>query len=126
MEENMLLATGAANTRGLYAAAGYFETLATADSLDFERRYVRRFGADAPPLNSPGESCYEGLTLLARLAERAGSLELPELCGAAGKLAYDGPRGAVRMRDNHLQQRIYLACAIGLEFDVLVELASGS
>jgi urea transport system substrate-binding protein len=93
--------------------------------MDFESRYVRRFGADAPTLNSPGESCYEGLTLLTRIAQRAGTLELPEMCGVADDVAYDGPRGSVRLRGNHLQQRIYLARAVGLEFDVLVELSSG-
>jgi urea transport system substrate-binding protein len=92
--------------------------------MDFESRYVRRFGPDAPTLNSAG-SCYEGLTLLTRIAQRAGTLELPEMCGVADDVAYDGPRGSVRLRGNYLQQRIYLARAVGLEFDVLVELSSG-
>jgi ABC-type branched-subunit amino acid transport system substrate-binding protein len=122
MEENMLLATGADSTAGLYASAGFFETLVTADSLDFGRRYVRRFGPDAPTLNSLGESCYEGLTLLARLAERAKSLDLRAISGQANSVAYESPRGDVRMQDNHLQQRIYLARADGLEFSVLAEL----
>jgi ABC-type branched-subunit amino acid transport system substrate-binding protein len=122
MEENMLLATGARNSRDLYASAGFFESLVTADSLDFGRRYVRRFGPTAPPLNSPGESCYEGLTLLNRLAEGAKSLDLSAICGAANSVAYESPRGDVRMRGNHLQQRIYLARADGLEFSVIAEL----
>jgi urea transport system substrate-binding protein len=124
MDENMLLATGSANTHELYSAAGFFETMATADSLDFERRYVERFGLTAPALTSQGESCYEGLTLLAQLAERAGSAELPRLCQAADSLAYEGPRGVVRMTANHLMQRIYLARASGLEFDVLCDLSA--
>ena len=37
-------------------------------------------------------------------------------------IAYEGPRGLVRMRDNHLAQSIYLAQAEGLQFDVLAEL----
>ncbi|MQA14313.1 MAG: ABC transporter substrate-binding protein [Pseudonocardiaceae bacterium] len=126
MDENILLGTGAISTRDLYAAAGYFETLATADSLDFGLRYSRRFGANAPMLNSLGESCYEGVTLLSRLAEQAGRLELPRMCGAADSLAYDGPRGSVRMQSNHLIQRIYLARADGLEFDVLAALTAGA
>ena len=123
MEENMLLATGAGSTHGLYSSAGFFESLVTADSLDFGRRYNRRFGVTAPTLNSLGESCYEGLTLLARLAEGAASLELPRMCDSANTVAYEGPRGVVRMRDNHLQQRVYLARADELEFSVLAELA---
>lgn len=123
MEENMLLGTGAAATHGLYAAAGFFESLATASGLEFSRRYTERFGLDAPVLNSLGESCYEGLTLLARLADRAGALAPDRLAAAADSLAYDSPRGTVRMAGNHLLQRVYLARAEGLEFDVLAELA---
>jgi urea transport system substrate-binding protein len=122
MEENMLLATGADNTGSLFAAAGFFETLATPAGLDFTRRYSERFGAQAPVVNSLGESCYEGLTLLSRLAGRARSLGLADLCGAADDLAYDSPRGSVRMEHNHLLQTVYLAQADGLEFHVLAEL----
>jgi urea transport system substrate-binding protein len=125
MDENMLLATGAANAQDLYSAAGFFEMLASTDSLDFQRRYVSRFGVNAPILTSLGESCYEGLTLLARLAEGARSTELPKICEVAGSVAYDGPRGSVRLQGNHLQQRVYLARAAGLEFDVLGEISGG-
>lgn len=123
MEENMLMATGADNTQELYAASGFFETLPTSSGLEFSRRYTERFGALAPALNSMGESCFEGLTLLAQLAESAGSLELNRMCGAADKLAYDSPRGTVRMSGNHLLQNVYLARASGLEFDVIAQLA---
>jgi urea transport system substrate-binding protein len=123
MEENMLLASGPENTRELYAAAGFFETLATSAGLDFSRRYSERFGAQAPVLNSLGESCFEGLTLLTKLAGRAGSMGLAELCGAADALVYESPRGLVRMAGNHLLQSVYLARADGMQFDVLAELA---
>jgi ABC-type branched-subunit amino acid transport system substrate-binding protein len=122
MEENMLLASGAENTRELYASAGFFETLATSAGLDFSRRYAERFGTRAPVLNSLGESCYEGLTLLTKLAGRAGSMGLAELCGAADALVYESPRGLVRMAGNHLLQSVYLARADGVQFDVIAEL----
>lgn len=54
MDETMLLGSGAESTRRLAAAAGYFETLPTAESLALDGRYVRRFTADAPALNSLG------------------------------------------------------------------------
>lgn len=119
IDENMLLATGAGNTRNLWAAAGYFEGLPTAASLDFNGRFTRRFGAHAPVLNSIGESCFEGLSLLADLVRRAGSLEVPALDAVAPSASYEGPRGRVRMRGRHLQQDVYLAQAAGLEFDVV-------
>ncbi|WP_219418560.1 substrate-binding domain-containing protein [Pseudonocardia nigra] len=122
MEENMLLATGAENTRGLWAAAGYFECLPTAASLDFNARFVRRFGLEAPALNSIGQSCYQGMSLLADLARRAGCLDVPALDAVAPSVSFEGARGRVRMRGRHLQQDIYLARADGLEFDVVCTL----
>lgn len=37
-------------------------------------------------------------------------------------LSYVGPRGEVRMRNRHLDQRIYLAEADYLQFDVVAQL----
>lgn len=122
MDENMLLATGAANTHNLYAAAGYFETLGTAYGLDFERRYLDLMGSCAPALTSPGESCFEGITLFAQLAAAARSTAVPRISVVADTVEYESPRGAVRMRNRHLVQRIYLARADGLQFDVMAEM----
>lgn len=123
MDENMLLASGAGNTRGICAAAAYFETLATPESLDFGLRYTRRFGPDAPTLNSPGESCYEGIRVLGALARQANSLEPGAMCAVPdGSFSYAGPRGEVQMRDRHVDQRVYLAEANELEFDVIAQL----
>jgi urea transport system substrate-binding protein len=119
MDENMLLASGADDTRGLFAAAGYFESLATRDSLDFGGRYHRRFGPNAPVLNSLGESCYEGVRLLTELLHRAGSPDLSRMQRMSDGLGYDGPRGPVELRDRHLAQRVFLAAADGLHFDVI-------
>ncbi|MFI0351248.1 substrate-binding domain-containing protein [Actinomadura sp. 9N407] len=122
MDENMLLATGAEGTRGLFAAAGYFETLPTEDGLDFGARYHRRFGPQAPTLNSMGESCYEGLRLLTELLSRSGGLDVRRMNAVSEGLGYDGPRGPVEVRDRHLRQKVFLAAADGLQFDVLHQL----
>ncbi len=122
MTEDMLLASGAAATRGLYSAAGYFESLVTASSMDFGARFVRRFGPDAPVLNSLGESCYEALQLLTELVTRAGSTDVRRVCAVADDVEFEGARGSLRMRGNHLRQPVYLARADGLEFEVLTTL----
>lgn len=122
MEENMLLATGAEATRGLYAAAGFFETLATASALEFSARYAARFGVRAPVPGALAESCFEAITLLGRLAGRAGSTDPAALLGVAEHTGFDGPRGAVSLRGAHLRQDVYLARADGLSFDVLARL----
>jgi urea transport system substrate-binding protein len=122
MDENILLATGAEATEGLWAAAGYFETLATAESLDFSGRYAARFGVEAPVVGSLGESCFEGVRLLAALAEQARSLDVGAMCAMGGTVSYEGPRGVLRLHGNHLRQRLYLARADAFDFDIVAQL----
>lgn len=119
MEENMLLGAGARATRNLYSAAGFFESLVSVSSMDFIGRYSARFGPTAPMLNSLGESCYEGISLLAALILRAGSRAVPDLMRVAEETGYEGPRGPVHLHRRHLVQDVYLARSAGLEFDVL-------
>ncbi len=122
MEENMLLASGAAATANLYVCAGYFRSLVTADSLAFVGNYVDRFGPDAPALNNQAESCYEGITLLARLIDVAQCTHVSCLQRVSEGVGYDGPRGPVVLTDRHLRQPVHLARADGLDFDVLTAL----
>lgn len=122
IDENVLLASGADNTQGLMTSAGYFEDLATASCLDFAATYFRRFGPEAPVLNSLGESCYEGVRLLTALMRRAGSVDVGSMTAVSEGLAYDSPRGTVQVRNRHLQQRVFLAAADGLFWDVIQQL----
>jgi urea transport system substrate-binding protein len=122
IDENTLAGSGADGTHGVCAAAGYFETLVTPESLHFGWRYTQRFGPDAPTLNSVGESCYEGVLLLKALAERAGSLDVHRMIATAEALSYAGPRGEVHIHDCHVEQRVYLAEADDLHFDVVAQL----
>lgn len=122
MEENILLGSGSETTQGLFAAAAYFETLATPESLGFGWRYTQRFGSESPTLNSLGESCFEGILLLGALAKAAGGLDVEAMCRMADSVSYPGPRGELQMRNRHVDQRVYLAEANGLRFDVIAEL----
>jgi len=122
MDENMLLASGASATSGLYSTAGFFANLVTPENMDFHGQYARRYGVTAPPVGSLGESCYEGVLLLAALIERARTLDVRAIGANAEAVSYEGPRGLLRIRHRHVSQRIYLAEARGLEFDVLAEL----
>ncbi|MEU6024312.1 substrate-binding domain-containing protein [Micromonospora sp. NPDC047134] len=122
MDENMLLASGAANTARLFSTAGFFAGLVTPENLDFHGAFARRFGLEAPPLGSLGESCYEGVMLLAALIAKAGTLDVRAVEASAEVVSYDGPRGELRLRRRHVRQRIYLAEADGLDFTVVAEL----
>ena len=118
VEENMLMASGVQSNDQLFAAAGYFDALHTTASMEFARRYYGGLGPAAPALNSIGESCYEALTLLITLATRAGSLDVAAMTRAATGLVYSSPRGEVRMRGNQMSQDVYVAEAVGLDFEV--------
>ncbi|GAB3714739.1 substrate-binding domain-containing protein [Nocardiopsis oceani] len=119
MEENMLLGSGADSTAGLYVAAAYFRSLPTESALDLSGAYTRMHGPDAPPLNNMAESCYEGLMALDALVHRAGTTR-PELLSKVGdSVGYDGPRGAMQLRSGNVHQRVYMARAEGLGFEIL-------
>lgn len=125
MDENMLLASGTEAARDLYSVSGYFESLATQYSMDFEGKYTARFGLTGPPLASPGESCYEGIILLARLACGAGEFGADALRRQADLATdYESPRGRVRFERNHLSQNVYIARADGFDFDVVAQVAT--
>jgi ABC-type branched-subunit amino acid transport system substrate-binding protein len=123
MDENMLLAGGAGATRDLHSTAGFFASMITPENLDFHGRYATRFGAAAPPLGSLGESCYEGVLLLAALIERARTLDVRAIGANADSVSYEGPRGLLQLHRRHVAQRIYLAEARGVEFEVLTQLS---
>ena len=125
MDETMLLASGGRATRSLYAAAGYFEDLATPDALDFAGRYARRFGVTSPAPSSLGESCYEGVNLYASLVRRAESIHRDDVLRVSEGVRYGGPRGEVSLRGAHAVQDVYLAEARDVHFDVVARLSSG-
>jgi ABC-type branched-subunit amino acid transport system substrate-binding protein len=123
IEENTLLAAGSGANDGLYAAAAYFDGLATTESGDFARQYYDRFGAWAPALNAVGESCYEAIRFLARLGEIAGSISMDSISALSSGHFYDSPRGLMRLDGNLVNQDVYLALADGLEFTIQDQIA---
>jgi hypothetical protein len=60
--------------------------------------------------------------MLAALARHARSLDPRQMCAVADSVSYDGPRGELQMRDRHVDQRVYLAAANDVEFDVIAQL----
>jgi urea transport system substrate-binding protein len=119
MEENMLLASGADSTANLFVASSYFRSMATSGAMDLLDRYVGVHGAGAPALSSAAESCHEGLHTLAALARRAGTDRLDAWDAATDGTAWEGPRGTVEFHGRTARQRVHLAVADGVDFDVL-------
>ena len=119
MDENMLLGSGPDATRGLFATAGYFESLNTEGARSFMRDYVDAHGPRACLPTTMGESCVEGLLLLEALVTSARSSDVAAMLANDAPLVFDGPRGTRRVEQAHAQQPIYLAEARNCDFVVI-------
>ncbi|WP_159623199.1 substrate-binding domain-containing protein [Ruania rhizosphaerae] len=122
MEENMLLGSGLAGTADLFSAGGWFRSLATGEALDLIGRYTAHHGTHAPAVGAAAEACYEGVFALRSLVQRAGSASVHATDRSVDGLVYEGPRGPVQFTGNHASQRLYLARANGVDFDLVDEL----
>ncbi len=119
IEENTLLGIGAECTQGIYSSSGYFTCLDTPENASFMERYAARFGHHAPMLNVVGQSCYDGLHFLARLAARAKSLDVQKLASFTEGFTFESPRGSMIIHNRHSTKTIYLAEADGIDFKTI-------
>ncbi|MDN2567979.1 substrate-binding domain-containing protein [Aquibium sp. A9E412] len=116
IEENILMATGADNTRRLFAAASYFSTLETERNQAFRERYHSLHQGVAPALNALGQSMYEGLNFFAALAGDAAR-------DPRAPVAYESARGGVFHSNERKDNPTYLARADGLHFAIVDRLS---
>ena len=119
IEENTLLGIGGECTKGIYSSSGYFTCLDTPENTSFMERYAARFGKNAPMLNVVGQSCYDGLHFLARLAARAKSLDVQKLASFTEGFTFESPRGSMIIHNRHSTKTIYLAEADGIDFKTI-------
>jgi ABC-type branched-subunit amino acid transport system substrate-binding protein len=122
IEENGLLAIGADNTDGLFAASGYFASLDSDANMAFKERYHNHFGQRAPTLNALGQSTYEGVHFLAALARRAADDEAPLLGRLPSPLAFKSVRGIAYRGNDRCAHPTFLAEAGGHLFQRPVRL----
>lgn len=118
IEENTLAGIGTKNANRLYSSSGYFESIDTNEAKRFSTSYSKTFGADAPPLNSLGQSTYDGLKLLATLGNSAGSLVVADIEKVAEGTRFQSPRGVGTLQGRHVNQTIYLANGTGGSFNI--------
>jgi len=119
IEENTLAGIGAANTKGLYSTSGYFKDLNTSDAIAFKNDYEQAFGGNAATLNTLGQSGYQGLKLLATLANAAGNLSVTDIDAIAQGTVFESPRGKGIVMGRHINQSIYLADGSSGTFKVI-------
>ena len=120
MEENGLLASGAANLERLFTASSYFGVLPTEANSAFKERYHALHGDAAPVLNALGQSTYEGVHFLAGLMrghhdcwQVKCTQDLLPVRYRSGRL--NGPATSENRKP------IYLARADGLQFHIMKE-----
>lgn len=119
IEENTLAGIGADNANRLFSSSGYFASIETEAAAAFAADYATAYGADAPALNGLGQSAYEGLMLLAALANKAGSLDVADMDAAAEGTTWTTPRGDNTLTGRHMAQTIYLADGSGGAFNIV-------
>ena len=123
IEENTLAGIGADNANRLFSSAGYFASIDSDAAKAFAKAYSAEFGADAPALNTLGQSAYDGLQLLATLANKAGSLEVAAIEGIAEGTSFESPRGKGTLTGKHVAQTIYVADGSGGSFNIVKSFA---
>lgn len=116
MEENVLLATGAGNSRRLFVASSYFAALETDRALAFRESYQALHSQAAPCLNALGQSLYEGIQFYASLVEQRER-------GVGGPVTYNSARGGLFYSNDRKCVPTFLARADGHRFSILESLA---
>lgn len=121
LEENTLAGIGEAGANRLYSALGFFATVESDAVVAYSAKLSEEFGDDAAVMNTLGVSTYDGLVLLAELANKAGSFDAAAISDVAEGTTVSSPRGDVVMDGNHTARTIYLADATGGNFKVVAE-----
>ncbi|MEM6681238.1 MAG: substrate-binding domain-containing protein [Pseudomonadota bacterium] len=118
LEENTVLGIGAENTEGIFSATSYVRNASNASAMVLEKLYSHYFGPSAPVLNQFAASCYEGIHLLSLLAEQANSVSTSAFAGLnQDRLALHGPRGELKLRNNHLISTTHAVRLSGLDME---------
>ena len=112
VEENILMAAGAENTKRLFAAAAYFSGLQTPENETFKERYQAQYKGRPPVLNALGQSVYEGIHFYAAMLNQRRT-------GTPGPIRYQSARGGCFLSNNRKKLPIYLSRADGHDFQIL-------
>ncbi len=125
IEENMLYAIGHQNCHNIISSMGYFEGLNTAEAKAFRKLYYNSYGDYAPALNQISVSSYEGIMLLANLAERSQSLQTNAIEKAAlNAIHFHSPRGEITLLDKNVKADVFIVQASNNSFTPLHRIGS--
>ncbi len=119
IEENVLMGIGAENSENLFAVAGYFSSLRTAENQAFLSEYASAFGTYAPVQGGMSQATYESIFFLAALVGKSGSLDVADMMSCADDFTYEGARGAVNVRRNGTSMQCHLMRASDLDYELI-------
>jgi ABC-type branched-subunit amino acid transport system substrate-binding protein len=122
LEENGLLATGAACVKRLYSVSSYFGSLKTETNAAFREKYHTIHGENAPTLNSLGQSTYEGVQYLASLIANHATDWRSLSWKQAAAIGYRSARWIPAGRQGEKSMPMYMACAAGVQFEILKDI----
>jgi urea transport system substrate-binding protein len=119
-DETVLYATGADETENLYSASNYIGSASSPQTDRYRESHHDSFGSTAPATNVFGRSCYEGVHLVARLAQRSGTEGPAALARHLSALTESGRfRQLLPGRPESGRAPVHLVAADGLDFRVL-------
>jgi ABC-type branched-subunit amino acid transport system substrate-binding protein len=112
IEENMLYAIGHNNCENLISSMGFFDDLDTNEANAFKKLYCNSFGEFAPALNQISVSCYEGIMLLANLAQQCQSLLTDDFEKITSKsIGFESPRGELTLDNKNVHADVFIVQA---------------
>jgi hypothetical protein len=123
LDETVLCGIGSESSHNLFSGATYFASWRSNTNDRFLELYHDAFGAYAPPVSAVSMSCYEGISVVAGLAKRAGCrdgramaaiLNHPISRAVARRVLTRSPIGPT--------PRVHIAQADGVTFNVVASL----
>jgi urea transport system substrate-binding protein len=120
IDETIVYAIGPESTENLYVTSAYFASLRSRNNDLFLEGYHTAFGDTPPPVNSFGQSCYEGIHCLAGLVRSAEALRVPDIRKGVGR-AIQGrtARGFEAQAAAGGRHPIHFAAVEGCDFNVM-------
>jgi urea transport system substrate-binding protein len=123
IDETVVCGIGPEATANLYTAANYFAGHQTRFNDHFLELYHDAFGVCAPPVSAANVGYYEGLHVLARLAQQAGTTDSQRLAHHLMRSRRDlGRRHLLDDQPSGQQPIVYLGEADGVTLQVVTAL----
>jgi branched-chain amino acid transport system substrate-binding protein len=89
------------DAKGVYTAGSYYTSIGTPRNKKFLSAMSKRFGPDMKTPNEFSTPQYEAVWAYKLAVEKAGTLETDKVLKALGEVSVNGPRGEIKMDQQH-------------------------